>query len=180
MNHPFLVGEKIYLRKLDMEDLKGNYLKWINDYEVTRYLSSGAFPTDAQGLEKYFEKIDTSPNEVMFAIIEKKTDRHIGNIKIGNINWINRIADIGRLIGEKDAQGKGYGLEAMKLALDYCFKRLNLHKIIAGTVVDNIAPQKHYEKLGFTVEGRFRKEAFIDGEYRDTIRVGILREEWKY
>jgi RimJ/RimL family protein N-acetyltransferase len=180
MRHAFLIGEKIYLRTLEREDLNEIYLSWLNDYEVTRYLSSGIFPTSKELLQSYFDSVASDSHSVMFAIIEKESDRHIGNIKISNINWINRTAEIGRMIGEKDTWGKGYGLEALKLTVDYCFKRLNLHKVIAGTVVDNIAPQKNYERLGFKVEGRFREHVLFDGKYRDTISVAILRDEWKF
>jgi len=33
--------------------------------------------------------------------------------------------------------------------------------------------------LGFTEEGRIRKDRFIDGEYVDTVQYGLLRREWR-
>jgi RimJ/RimL family protein N-acetyltransferase len=34
------------------------------------------------------------------------------------------------------------------------------------------------EKLGMKLEGRLRKCRFYNGEYYDSIRMGVLREEW--
>lgn len=179
MYHPFLVGEKVYLRRMERKDLEGNYFDWLNDYEVTKMLEVGKFPNSMEAMEDYFNKLDSSPNDLFFAIIEKETDRHIGNFTI-RINWVNRTAETGRIIGEKDCWGKSYGQEALKLAIDYCFKRLNLHRVQGGTVADNIAVQKIWKRLGWTVEGRLRKAVYFDGEYHDSLHAGILREEWKF
>lgn len=179
MYHPFLVGEKVYLRRLERKDLEGNYFDWLNDYEVTRWLETGTFPNSIEAMESWFEKMDSSPNDIIFAVCDKETDRHMGNIRI-HINWVDRTAETGRIIGEKDFRGKGYGFESLKLAIDYCFKRLNLNRVGGGTVAGNIPALKTWEKLGYTIEGRLRKAAYRDGEYHDIIRAGILREEWKF
>lgn len=181
MYHPFLVGEKVYLRRLERKDLEGHYFDWLNDYEITRGLTqTGTFPNSMEAMESWFNKMDSSPNDIVFALIEKETDRHIGNIRI-NINWVDRIAQTGRIIGEKDCWGKGYGAESFKLVIDYCFKRLNLNRVEGAFIADNIAVQKNWERLGaHTIEGHRRKAAYRDGEYHDLIEGGILREEWKY
>ena len=179
MYHPFLIGEKIYLRGLERSDLEGAYFQWLNDYDITKHLESGIFPNSMEAMEKYFDSIKQSPDNIFLAIIERETDRHIGNIKIGNINWVRRVADIGWLIGEKDAWGKGYGTEALKLVVDYCFRRLNLHKVFAGIAAPNLASKKMCEKVGFSLEATLRKEAYVNGEYCDVMYFGLLREEYK-
>lgn len=180
MFHAFLVGEKTYLRALEREDLEGNYFQWLNDYEVTKGLSSGTFPNSKAAMEDYFNRMQTSGNNILFAIIEKETDRHIGNLGIVDVDWVKRIVgSIGILIGEKDCWGKGYGTEVLKLAVEYCFKRLNMHKIVQAAAISSVASIKFLEKLGFVLEGTLRKEAFIDGEYQDGVRYGLLREEYR-
>ncbi|MFC1992250.1 GNAT family N-acetyltransferase [Chloroflexota bacterium] len=180
MYHPFLIGEKVYLRGLEREDLEGNYFQWLNDYEVTRLLASGTFPNSREAMEEYLTRMRTSGRDIFFAIVEKETDRHIGNLRVGDIDWIRRTASIGQLIGEKDCWGKGYGTEALKLAVEYCFNRLNLHKIVEAAASSATAAIKYMEKLGFVLEGTLRKEAFIDGEYQDALRYGLLREDYKF
>ena len=180
MYHPFLVGEKVYMRRLERKDLvEGNYFDWLNDYEVTKWLETGVFPNSMEAMESWFEKMNSSPNDIVFAICDKKTNEHIGNFRL-HIDWVNRTAETGRLIGEKEFYWKGYGPEFLKLAIDYCFKRLNLNRINGGTIDGNIPALKCWEKLGYTIEGRFRKAVYQDGEYRDVIWGAILKEEWKF
>ena len=180
MYHPFLIGEKVYLRRLEREDLEGNYFQWLNDYEVTIDLSSGVFPNSREEMEQYFTRMQTSGKDIFFAIVEKETDRHIGNLRIGDIDWIHRRASIGQLIGEKDCWGKGYGTESLRLAIKYCFQRLNLHKIVEAAASSATAAIRYMEKMGFVLEGTFRKETFRDGEYHDVLRYGLLREDYKF
>ncbi len=61
---------------------------------------------------------------MFFGIFVIETREHIGNIKIGNIDQIHRFADVGLLIGEASARGKGYGTEAILLACRYAFGNL--------------------------------------------------------
>ena len=178
MNRPFLVGEKIYLRGLERDDLAGDYFQWLNDYVVTRYLESGRMPNTVEAMERYYAATANSPNDVFCAIIEKETDRHIGTVKLGSIDWLHRSAEFGIMVGAKDRWGRGYGTEATRLILDYGFRRLNLHKVILGVAADNIAAIRSYEKVGFQREGLIKQLLFIDGEYRDKVIMGIACHEF--
>ena len=181
MRNPFLVGERLYLRLLEESDIGEEYLGWLNDQEVTRYLETGKFPSTPNALRKYAEHFQGSTTDLFFAIIDREAEVHIGNVTLNRINWIHRTADTGLMIGRKEFWGKGYAFEAWSLLIEYSFHRLGLRKIIAGAVADNVASIITLEKLGFKIEGRFRQEYFVDGEYREGIRLGLLREEfYKY
>lgn len=176
MRHPFLTGGKLYLRNLESADLDGEYLDWLNDEEVTKFLTSDFFPISKEKMEEYHRNVTMSSNNVMLAIVDKKSDKHIGNIKLGPINWISRIADLGVMIGDKEFWHKGYATEAIKLLLDYAFRRLNLHKVTAGVIAGHEASIKAFEKAGFEVEGRMKSQCFLDGKYCDSLYLGIIRE----
>ncbi len=178
MYHPFIIGERIYLRGLDKADLEGSYFDWLNGREVTKFLDSGAFPNTMDKMEEYYRNVTSSPNNVMLAIIDKESDKHIGNIKLGTIDWITRVAPLGIMIGDKKFWGKGYGTEAIRLVLDYAFKRLNLHKVFAGVVAIHQASIKAFEKTGFEIEGKARSNCFIDGKYYDSLYLGITEEDF--
>jgi len=178
MHHPFIIGEKLYLRGLTRSDLQGDYFDWLNDREVTKFLDSGVFPNSEKKMEEYFHTTILSTNNVMLAIIDKKLDKHIGNIKLGPINWITRIAPLGIMIGNKEFWGKGYGTEAIRLVLDYAFKRLNLHKVIAGIAAVHQASIKAFQKAGFKIEGRVESQFFFEGEYYDSLYLGITKEHF--
>ena len=181
MRRPFLIGERLYLRLLEESDIGEDYLGWLNDVEVTRYLETGRFPSTLETMRKYLNHFRNSTTDMIFAIVDRETDHHVGNVTLNRISWIHRTADTGLMIGRKDFWGKGYAFEAWSLLIEYAFQRLGLRKIIAGAVADNKASIVALEKLGFRVEGTFRREYLIDGEYRDSVRLGLLREEfYKY
>ena len=178
MEHPFLIGERIYLRGVEKRDLSGEYFQWLNDYEVTRYLESGVFPNSQESMEAYYQARITSSNEVFLAIILKEKDRHIGNVKLGPINWVHRFAEFGIMVGARDCWSKGYGTEATLLFMDYAFKRLNLNKVILGVISEHEAAVQVYEKIGFLKEGRITNYYIIDGDYKDKTIMGITAKEF--
>ena len=175
MQNPFLIGENIYLRGIEETDLQGQYFQWFNDQEVCRYNSHARFPNNVQKMRAYLEKVSCSKNDVVFAIIDKKSDKHIGNISLQNIDWIVRSAEIAIIIGEKDFWSKGVGLEAGKLIVEYGIDRLSMRRIYCGTHEDNVAMQKLALKLGMKEEGRRKEAIFKDGEYKDIIEYGLVK-----
>lgn len=78
-----------------------------------------------------------------------------------------------------EVHGNGYGTEAVELTLDYVFRVYEAPTVKAKAFDFNSASRALLESLGFTQEGRLRKDSFIDGEYRDSIVYGLLREEWQ-
>ena len=173
----FIEGERIYLREVRPSDVNENYYRWMNDPEVTRYLESRFYPNSMGRLREYVTSKMGNRDNVFLAIVLKEGDRHIGNIKLGPINWIHRFADVGILIGEKDCWGKGYGTEAIRLVVDYAFRKLNLHRLTAGVYAINQASVRAFLKAGFTEEGRRKSHTYCDGQYVDGILLGIVRTE---
>jgi [ribosomal protein S5]-alanine N-acetyltransferase len=178
-NAEFVQGSRVYLRPLERDDLNARYLSWLNDPEVTRYLEVGTFPTTVRDLEKFYDEVTGSRNQVILAVVDKKSAQHIGNVKLGPIHWIHRCATFGIMIGDKKFWGKGAGLEATTLMVDYGFDRLNLRRIDLGVFSDHDAAVRCYEKAGFKVEGRMRESLFRNGKYVDRLWMALLRTEYK-
>jgi len=178
-NVPFLRGEKIDLRELDTRDVDGNYIQWINNQEITQYLETGFFPTSVESGVEYVEKMAGNDDVLFLAIVDKQSREHIGNIKLGPIDWIHRRAEIGILIGEKDFWGQGIATEAIRLLAEHAFRRLNLHKLTAGCHNENVGSKKAFKKVGFTEEGRRVNHVHCDGEYVDVTELGLLRTEFE-
>lgn len=172
-------GSLVLLRPLERADLNERYLSWLNDPEVTRYTEIGTFPSTTEDLENYYRSVTGSKNDVILAVVDKKSGRHIGNVKLGPIHWVHRCATFGILIGEKEFWGKGIGLEATRLMVSYGFDRLNLRRIDLGVFSEHVAAVRCYEKAGFKIEGRMREDLFIDGQYRDRLWMGLLRTDHK-
>lgn len=177
LDRPFLVGEKVYLRPLDIDDVNQKYLNWINDGEVISQLAT-IFPTPLYKLESFVKSILDNTNYVFFAIIEKETNKHIGNIKLGPINWINRMSNYGLMLGDKDSWGKGYAQESFILLLKYAFERLNLHKIWDMAATSNIASIKANQKVGFIIEAELKEHTFKNGKYEDVVVLSLLAKDY--
>ena len=174
----FLSGKKVDLRPIRASDINPTYLSWLNDAEVTKHIETGQFPVSKQDLDAFYRHIKKSKTDVMFAIIERKTGLHIGNIKLGGINWVHRYADLGIMIGNKQYWGKGCGSEACTLLLEYAFNRLNLNKVFLGIYATFTSAIKAYQKAGFKIEGKLKNMLVIDGKYTDKVLMGILSSEY--
>lgn len=175
----FSIGTSIYLRPLSRSDLNERYLSWLNDPEVTRYMETGTFPSTIEDLEKFYGDLAGSRQQVIFAIADKKSHYHLGNVKLGPIRWVHRNAALGILIGDKKSWGKGVGVEATRLMVEYGFYRLNLHRIGLGVFAEHHSAVRCYEKIGFKIEGRIREDLFQGGEYKDRLLMGLLRAEYE-
>ncbi len=179
MKNPFLVGEHIYLRTIDESDLNANYREWFNDEEVCRYNSHHRFPNYDENMRDYYENVIKSRTNLILAICNKETDKHIGNIALENIDALNQSAEFAIVIGDKSQWGQGVGREAAKLILKHGFAELNLHRIYCGTQDDNTGMQKLAIALGFKEEGRARDGMFKGGSFKDVIYYSLLRDEFK-
>jgi RimJ/RimL family protein N-acetyltransferase len=177
MNKPFLIGERLYLRPLEEEDID-RCLVWINDPEITATVAL-RFPFNRSREKEWFAALYKTDRDIPLAIVLKDGDRHIGNCGLHQIDYPNRCAQFGIMIGEKEEWDKGYASEASRLILDYGFDQLGLHRISLQVYAHNLRAQRVYEKLGFTREGVLRESYYRDGRYHDTVIMGILRSEWR-
>ena len=101
------------------------------------------------------------------------------SISLKDINWINRSAELGIFIGDKEFRGKGYGTEAIQLLLDYGFRYLNLNSVTLALLGVNERAYNCYLKCGFKYSGRDRNAIFLNGCYYDKIHMDILASEFK-
>ncbi len=177
MNNPFLIGERIYLRPLDEDDL-GRCTRWINDPEVTAGLTM-RFPKNAAREREWLTAQYGDQHNVLLGIVLRDGDRHIGNCGLHRIDWINRSAVFGIMIGEKSEWNKGYGTEAARLLISYGFYQLGLHRVELQVYAYNGRARRAYEKLGFVHEGTLREARFHAGRYHDILIMGILKSEWQ-
>jgi RimJ/RimL family protein N-acetyltransferase len=169
-----LIGKYVRLREVRPSDANGPYLEWMNDAEVLKYTESRFQPHSQEDLSDYVTRINANPDFVFRAITLGETGRHIGNIKLGPIDWNHRSGDIGIVIGAKDCWGKNYAAESIRLVADYAFSVLKMHKLTAGCYAVNAAGIKAFMKAGFVVEGRRSSQYLSDGRYVDHVYLGFL------
>lgn len=176
MRNPYLIGEKVYLRALEEADAAGCY-EWVSDPEVRRTAGPGRFrPNTAAATLAFIRAID-GRSEQGFAIVVREDGTYIGNCGLHEINYVDRRAVLGILIGRKDWWEKGCGTEAVRLLSAHAFETLNLHKLCLTVYATNERAIGVYKKVGFKVEARRREQIFVEGAYVDEIVMGLLRGE---
>lgn len=171
-----LVGDRLYLRRVRLTDANENYCRWLNDPEVTQFSENRFKKWTIKEIRDYIKKINNNPDYCFVAIVLKKGDKHIGNIKLGPVNRYHKYAEIATMIGDKTYWNKGYGSEAKRVLIDYVFKKVGLHKITSGMYINHIGAIKSNEKLGFSREGIRKKQVLYQGKYTDVVLYGLVNE----
>ena len=83
-----LVGEKIYLRALEKEDVNDEYLNWLNDISINKNIRGAVRPVSMLDLEQQFENAQKRSNEVNFAVCDLESGIHIGNLECARSSCI--------------------------------------------------------------------------------------------
>lgn len=179
---PYLYSERIRLRAAEKEDIPV-FVRWINDPDVTENLIMVSPISRVEEENWYDDMMKRPPNEHILVIeIRNQTQqsdyRPIGTCSFINIDWRNRAAEIGIMIGEKAFWDKGYGSETMRLMLDHGFGTLNFHRIYLQVYAKNKRGIRAYEKAGFQHEGMFRQAHYQHGQYYDIYLMSVLKNEW--
>jgi [ribosomal protein S5]-alanine N-acetyltransferase len=74
-------------------------------------------------------------------------------------------------------RGRGIGTEAQRQLVNYLFRTTTVHRLEAGTEIDNLSEQRALERVGFRREGLMRGLYFRDGSWRDSVVYGLLRDD---
>lgn len=169
-------GKYVYLRPLSKEDVP-LLTQWINDPDVTQYLNR-VFPASFLEEEQRVENVGKSSEHEIVLGMCLKTDELIGTIGLHHINWINRTAITGTLIGAEEHRGKGYGTDTKMLLLDVAFNALGLRKIASCVFSFNGRSARYSEKCGYRREGVLKQHHFHNGEYHDELILAVFRDDW--
>jgi UDP-4-amino-4,6-dideoxy-N-acetyl-beta-L-altrosamine N-acetyltransferase len=170
-----LKGESIILRPLKMSDWEKTLL-WRNNITIKQLAMLHPFPiTEMVEKEWYENMLKSTSDKTIYFTISTKDDNPVGFITLNKINYTHKNCYIGIVIGDFEAQGKGYGKEAMEIAIKYAFDTLNINKITLEVVENNISALALYKKLGFIEEGRLKRHFYAEGEYLDVLIYSIFR-----
>jgi diamine N-acetyltransferase len=170
-----ILGQKIRLRAIERNDIPA-FVRWFNDPEVRQYLEMYLPMSQAQE-ENWFEtQLDDDSGRIFG--IETLDGALLGNIGLHRINWKDRFAELGIVIGERPFWSQGYGTDAIRTLLRFAFRQMNLHRVFLRVFEYNQRAMRCYEKCGFKLEGRLRQAHFHAGRYHDVVIMGILQEEF--
>ncbi|MGZ4430640.1 MAG: GNAT family N-acetyltransferase [Gaiellales bacterium] len=97
-----------------------------------------------------------------------EADRHpVGTLSVSNVvRGAARSADLGYFVAQA-WNGRGIATRAVREACRWAFGEGDLHRLQAGTLLDNVASQRVLERNGFARIGIAPAYLFIGGAWRD-------------
>jgi RimJ/RimL family protein N-acetyltransferase len=170
-------GERVTLRTVESEDVP--FLQRSVEPEIRYPLGNPVRNreqfdlSDEDGTDRFIvclEK-DASPSQP-----DENDVRRIGNVNLSDADY--KRPELGYWL-VPEVHDKGYGKEAVALVVEYVFQQYDTPAVGAEAYDYNDASRGLLESLGFTEEGRRRKFMFVEGQHRDMVQYGLLREEWE-
>jgi diamine N-acetyltransferase len=191
-------AERVALGSL-RRDLVPRAARWINDLGTVRNLGPIRGPITEEAELAWFERAIADGAAAHFTIYapvswatgepvydpSTSDDDYpgpawlpIGTTALEGIDWRNRTAEFGIMIGEAGARGRGYGTETARLMLDYAFTALGLHSVMLRVHEFNAAGAAAYRRAGFREFGRRREAQWMGGRPWDTLYMECLASEF--
>lgn len=172
-----IVGESIVLRAIECTDLP-LLLGWANDPEVQYNLGRWHFPLSLADLEGWFEGFRYDGPDQRF-MIDTVDHGAIGMTNLVDINWKDRNAFTGLLIGVPTLRRKGYGKDAVRTMMCYAFEELGFERLDTTIIAHNEASLRLYlEKCGWVEEGRKERAFFRRNQFHDNVILGVTRDRY--
>ncbi len=171
-------GKRTILRAIEESDLS-LFNEWGNDPELWRLLGGWHFPVSRVSTKAWFDKMQGDQFNLRLAITTKE-DGLVGLSNLLDLDWKNRHAFHGMMLGNPNARGKGVGLDAVMAVMRYAFDELGLERLDGSMIEYNQASISLYcGKCGWKEEGRQRNWYYREGRYWDKLVVGITRNDYR-
>ena len=167
-----LKGARIVLRDKRFEDAENDY-RWRSDPELARL--DAAIPL-TMSFERYLKLFEDqmkypTPGSHHYSI-ETLDGLFIGNCMYYDLDTVNREAELGIVIGDRDYWSDGYGYDAVTTLLEHMFTTRELKRVYLHTLEWNGRAQKSFSKSGFNQVRAVRRMA------HDFILMDVLRDDW--
>jgi len=174
-------GEHVMLRAL-IETDRVHYQRWQTEGEW-RSLDA---PWERNKIEKKQNQSDGKKQSLVEDDPAPQKMAVIATLENKPLGWVNRYSKgssliwfVGIDICEDDFLNRSYGTEALRLWVNYLFKKSEYHKLCLDTWSFNPRMARVAEKIGFIFEGAQREMQFWEGKWLDLLHYGMLREEWE-
>lgn len=172
-----ILGKSVVLRAIEQSDLSQLHI-WANDPATQHIIGNIHFPSSFDYQTAWFDKLQSDNLNQRFAVSCSEYEL-IGISSIINIDWRNRHAWHGIVLGDKDIRGKGLGIDTVMATMRYAFDEMNLERLDGSIIEYNAISYSMYcNKLGWKEEGRRRNYYYRNGRYYDQIIVGITKDDY--
>jgi len=182
-----LIGSKVRLRDWIIEDVE-MFAKWLQpghrwqalDGPYYKKPTEDEIPTIIERTKKRIQDNQFPDPRSRLVIADAQTNQMLGQVTHYWISQETYWLAAGIVIYDPDQWGQGLGFDSLGLWTDYIFASMpKLVRLDLQTWSGNAGLMRLAEKLGYQLEGCFRKARIVNGEYYDALGYGILREEWQ-
>lgn len=171
--------ERLVLRELKDADFNDVH-EYASDPEVSRleFWGPNSPEITRKVVQSWLSQQQVWPrDEVNLGVELRSQHKLIGVVTLRLKQDANRSADFGYAFN-RSYWNQGYATEAVRALIDASFRKLNVHRVWAGCDTRNVGSYRVMEKLGMRREAHFQKDVWQKGEWRDSYRYAVLREEW--
>ena len=112
--------------------------------------------------------------QLRLAICKNSDFKAIGLIDLFEFDARNSRAGIGILIESEKDRNQGFGSQALKLLIDFSFKKLNLHQLFANIGSENTSSLSLFSKFGFEKVGIKKDWNLIHGKFQDEFLFQLI------
>jgi RimJ/RimL family protein N-acetyltransferase len=171
-------GKTLTLRAIEEQDIPMLH-KWANDPATQDGIGELHFPSSIDFHLNWFSNLKSDLLNHRF-IVDVPNVGAIGLSSIVNIDWRNRHAWHGLVLGDSNHRGKGYGIDAIMATMRYAFEELNLERLDGSMIEYNYQSISTYcgRKIGWKEEGRKKNYFYRKNKYWDQVIVGITKEDY--
>jgi RimJ/RimL family protein N-acetyltransferase len=175
---PTLQGPRVRLRTPVPADVPALFAVY-SDPQVMRYWSNAPYTAIEQAQTKLAEldRGNRTGDFCAWAIAHNHDDILLGTCSLFEINPSHRRASLGYALGSAH-WNQGLALEATRLAVQYAFGVLQLHKLEADVDPRNASSLRLLDRLGFAREGLLRERWHVAGETQDSVICGLLARDY--
>ncbi|WP_417533264.1 GNAT family N-acetyltransferase [Marinobacterium stanieri] len=175
----YIEGKLVKLRAIELEDLE-KLNKWSNSPELWRNLGGWHFPYSKMNTENWIRSINNDDQKNHVFAIDTEGHKLVGTANIVNIDWKNRNAFHGMMLGDKEARGRGFAQDAVMALMRYAFDELGLQRLDGDMIAYNKPSIDFYTKrCGWEIEGIKKDWFFRAGEFHDKVVVGITKSRYE-
>lgn len=171
-------GRVVTLRAIEHSDLAQLH-QWANDAALQRMLGGWHFPTSMRDQEAWLARQSCQSPDQRY-VVDLPEQRCIGTANLVSIDWKNRTAFQGLMVGDPAIRGKGFGIDILMALMRYAFDELGLERLDTDIIEYNESSLKlHIDRCGWEIEGRKPAWYFRDGRRWDKVLLGIPRARYR-
>lgn len=171
---PQLISARLKLVPYIVGLVTDRHVEWLNDQDVVCYSEQRHKKHTLESQHRFLNEFPVG--SYIWLIRLESTDRDIGTIS-AYVDWPNRLANMGILIGEKSLWGQGYGYEAWDTVMDFLFADGQIRKIEAGCMKCNRAMVRICEQMGMEHESTIANHFMLNDAPQPLVIYGMLWTE---